>query len=66
VSERKLLRQRLQCKSFDWYLKNVFPEQFIPGESMYFGEVIIALLLELLLNEIEMKKLNCIQIDTKD
>jgi polypeptide N-acetylgalactosaminyltransferase len=26
-------------KSFDWYLKNVFPEQFIPGESLFFGEV---------------------------
>jgi hypothetical protein len=40
VSERKKLRDRLQCKSFDWYIKNVYPEQFIPGESMYFGEVI--------------------------
>lgn len=39
VSERKALRERLQCKSFDWYLKNVFPEQFIPGESMYYGEI---------------------------
>jgi polypeptide N-acetylgalactosaminyltransferase len=41
VSERKALRSRLECKSFDWYLKNVFPEQFIPGESLRFGEVFL-------------------------
>jgi polypeptide N-acetylgalactosaminyltransferase len=41
VSERKALRERLQCKTFDWYLKNIFPEQFIPGESKYYGEVVI-------------------------
>lgn len=39
VSARKQLRKNLQCKSFAWYLENVFPEQFIPGESMYYGEI---------------------------
>lgn len=39
VSQRKALRDKLQCKSFDWYLKNVYPEQFIPGESLYYGEI---------------------------
>ena len=39
ISSRITLRNQLQCKSFDWYLKNVYPELFIPGESVAHGEV---------------------------
>ncbi|CAF1431814.1 unnamed protein product, partial [Adineta steineri] len=39
VSDRIKIRERLQCKSFKWFLENVYPEQFIPAESLYFGEI---------------------------
>jgi hypothetical protein len=39
VSSRKSLREKLGCKSFEWYLKNIYPELFIPGESVAHGEV---------------------------
>ena len=43
VSERKELRKRLNCKTFDWYIKNIYPSLFIPGEAMASGEVGITL-----------------------
>lgn len=43
VSERKTLRKKLGCKSFKWYLDNVYPELFIPGEAVASGEVRLVL-----------------------
>lgn len=39
ISARVQLRNDLGCKSFQWYLDNIFPELFIPGDAVAQGEV---------------------------
>ena len=31
ITDRVALRQRLQCKSFQWYMENVYPDLSLPG-----------------------------------
>ncbi|KAJ8314165.1 hypothetical protein KUTeg_008726 [Tegillarca granosa] len=38
ISARKDLRQRLQCKDFNWFLTHVYPEIFVPGEAICSGQ----------------------------
>lgn len=40
VKSRLEIREKLNCKSFKWYLENVWPEHFLPTNDRFFGKVI--------------------------
>jgi len=40
LEARKRLRQRLQCKNFEWYLYNILPEVAVPPmNAVLYGEI---------------------------
>ncbi|XP_066594873.1 polypeptide N-acetylgalactosaminyltransferase 1-like [Prorops nasuta] len=40
VRARLMLREKLKCKGFEWYLDNVWPEHFFPKDDRFFGRII--------------------------
>ena len=39
VTERLALRDELHCRSFEWYLDNIWPQHFFPKRDRFFGKI---------------------------
>jgi len=33
VTHRRMLREKLKCKNFDWYMNNIYPEKYVPTKN---------------------------------
>ncbi|MCI4383232.1 hypothetical protein PGIGA_G00023910 [Pangasianodon gigas] len=51
ISERKALRKRLQCKTFRWYLVNIYPEMRMYTDTIAYGVLRNSLKSELCLDQ---------------
>ncbi|XP_023320235.1 polypeptide N-acetylgalactosaminyltransferase 13 [Eurytemora carolleeae] len=40
VSKRLELRRKMNCKSFEWFLETVWPENFFPRPGQFFGKLL--------------------------
>lgn len=39
ITDRVELRTKLNCKSFEWYLNNIWPQHFFPMNDRFFGKI---------------------------
>ncbi|XP_063600555.1 polypeptide N-acetylgalactosaminyltransferase 1-like [Penaeus indicus] len=39
VKDRVMLRDRLSCHTFEWYLQNIWPENFFPAKDRFVGKI---------------------------
>lgn len=39
ISKRLQLRKDMKCKSFEWYLDNIWPNHFFPKKGRFFGRI---------------------------
>lgn len=37
ISDRLAIREKHKCKSFKWYMQNVYPELPLPNENLFHG-----------------------------